>query len=470
MQVAPFAVIGSVSLVGYSIAFGSSLFEETTTQTHRNDSARSAALPIALSGRRRRWGIAWLLGFGVLVNYFDRVNLSVSQDALRAAFGISPVMFGYLSSAYSWTYAACQLPSGLLLDRFGVKLIGRVSTFLWSVASFGAALSSGLRGFFVARFLLGIGEAPTFPANAKAIGYWFPSSERSLATAMFDAAAKFASAIGVPLIGILMLHFGWRWSFAATGFVSLLYFALFYGSYRNPSEDNLLTADEREFIGRGGAQPEDAIKAAEGAPLSYLLRQRKVCGLALGFASYNYTFYLLLTWLPSYFEGALHVNLLHSVLFTSVPWLFATLTDLLVGGWLVDTLIQRGWNPVRVRQVVLIGGTSFGLGILGAAHARTPAAALFWISMSIGGLSAASPVGWSIPSLIAPRESVGTFGGIVNFCNHLAGIAAPIVTGYIVRARNSFSGAFAAATIFLLIGIAGYVFLLGRIEPIPEPA
>lgn len=470
MQVAPFAVIGSVSLVGYSIAFGSSLFEETTTQTHRNDSARSAAPPIALSGRRRRWGIAWLLGFGVLVNYFDRVNLSVSQDALRAAFGISPVMFGYLSSAYSWTYAACQLPSGLLLDRFGVKLIGRVSTFLWSVASFGAALSSGLRGFFVARFLLGIGEAPTFPANAKAIGYWFPSSERSLATAMFDAAAKFASAIGVPLIGILMLRFGWRWSFAATGFVSLFYFGLFYGSYRNPSEDKLLSAEEREFIGRGGAQPEDAIKAAEGAPLTYLLRQRKVCGLALGFASYNYTFYLLLTWLPSYFESALHVNLLHSVLFTSVPWLFATLTDLLVGGWLVDTLIQRGWNPVRVRQVVLIGGTSFGLGILGAAHARTPAAALFWISMSIGGLSAASPVGWSIPSLIAPRESVGTLGGIVNFCNHLAGIAAPIATGYIVRARNSFSGAFAAATIFLLIGIAGYVFLLGRIEPIPEPA
>src|SRR5215470_10604910 len=94
---------------------------------------------------RRRWGIALLLGFGVLVNYFDRVNLSVSQNALRAAFGISPVMFGYLSSAYSWTYAACQLPSGLLLDRFGVRLIGRISTFLWSVASFGAAVSSGIR-------------------------------------------------------------------------------------------------------------------------------------------------------------------------------------------------------------------------------------------------------------------------------------------------------------------------------------
>src|SRR5271165_2644879 len=107
---------------------------------------------------RRRWGIALLLGFGVLVNYFDRVNLSVSQEALHNAFGISTVMFGYLLSAYSWTYAASQLPSGLILDRFGVKSVGRIGTILWSVASFGAAISTGLPGFLGARLLLGVGE------------------------------------------------------------------------------------------------------------------------------------------------------------------------------------------------------------------------------------------------------------------------------------------------------------------------
>src|SRR5216684_360747 len=418
---------------------------------------------------RRRWTIALLLGIGVLINYFDRVNLSVSQEALHATFGISAIMFGYLSSAYSWTYALLQMPSGLLLDRFGVRLVGRVSTILWSVASFAAAVSTGIGGFFAARLLLGIGEAPTFPANAKAIGYWFPGEERSLATAIFDAAAKFASAIGVPLIGILLLHFGWRWSFAATGFISLLYFLLFYAYYRNPSEDERLTKEEREFIARGGAQPEDQARAARGAPLGYLVRQRRVCGLALGFASYNYSFYLLLTWLPAYLSSAHHVDLLHSVLYTSVPWLFATFTDFVIGGWLVDALIQRGWNAVRVRQTVLIGGTTLGLGILGAAQARTPLEAVFWISISLGGLSAASPVGWSIPSLIAPRESVGTLGGIMNFCNQLAGIRAPIVTGYIVQATHSFAWAFGAAAIFLLLGIAGYIFLLGRMEPIPEP-
>jgi ACS family D-galactonate transporter-like MFS transporter len=419
---------------------------------------------------RRRWAIACLLGFGVLVNYFDRVNLSVSQDALHATFGISTVMFGYLLSAYSWTYAFSQLPAGLLLDRYGVRRVGSLSTFLWSVASFGAAVSTGVGTFFTARFLLGIGEAPTFPASAKAIGYWFPERERSLATAIFDAAAKFASAIGVPLIGILLLHFGWRWSFAATGFVSLFYFALFYVFYRNPSEDRRLTAAEREFIVIGGAQREDRAQAAKGAALGYLLRQRKVVGLALGFASYNYTFYLLLTWLPSYLSTALHIDLLHSVLYTSVPWLCATFTDLAVGGWLVDTLVGRGWNPIRVRQAVLIGGTSLGLGLLGAAYSHTAAEALFWISLSIGGLAAAAPVGWSLPSLIAPRESVGTLGGIINFCNQLSAITAPIATGYIAQATHSFFWAFTAAGAFLVVGICGYVFLLGSIVRIPDPA
>ena len=128
---------------------------------------------------RRRWRIAWLLGLGVLVNYFDRVNLSVSQAALYTTFGISSVTFGYLSGAYNWTYAMCQLPIGVILDKFGIRKVGRVSTFLWSIASFAAAISPSIGGLFAARFLLGVGEAPTFPANAKAIGRWFPPQEPS---------------------------------------------------------------------------------------------------------------------------------------------------------------------------------------------------------------------------------------------------------------------------------------------------
>jgi ACS family D-galactonate transporter-like MFS transporter len=413
---------------------------------------------------QRRWRIAWLLSLGVLVNYFDRVNLSVSHAALAVTFGISNITFGYLSGAYNWTYAMCQLPIGVLLDKFGIRRIGRISTFLWSIASFAAAVTPTLGGFFAARFLLGVGEAPTFPANAKAIGYWFPPRDRSFATSIFDSAAKFAPAIGVPLIGILLLKVGWRWSFAATGFVSLAYFLLFYRIYRDPADDPKLTDAERSYI----SEPATARDANIPPPasLGYLIRQRKVLGLALGFGSYNYVFYLLLTWLPSYLSAALHIDLQHSFLYTGVPWLFATATDL-SGGWLADRLARSGSDASRARKIVLVCGTAFGLGIIGAANAHTATRALLWISISIGGLAAAAPVGWSIPSLIAPRGSVGTVGGILNFSNQLSGIAAPIVTGYVVAATHSYAWAFIVSAIYLLIGIASYIFLLGRIEPIP---
>jgi MFS family permease len=410
-----------------------------------------------------------LLGVGVLVNYVDRVNLSVAQRGLHDSFGITTVTFGWLLGAYSWTYAMLQLPSGVLLDRFGVRVVGRVSTLLWSLASFAASLSPGLASFFAARLLLGVGEASTFPANAKATGYWFPVNERSLATAIFDAAAKLAPAIGVPLVGVMMVRFGWRTSFAATGAVSLAYFALFFRFYRNPSEDRRLSEAERELIREGGARPEYAARAAKGASLGYLARQRKVIGVSIGFASYNYTFYLLLNWLPSYLSSALHIDLLHSAFYTAVPWLVATCTDLLVGGWLVDALARRGFNAVQVRRAVLIGGTALGMGILGAAYATTATAALFWISVSIGGLAAAAPVGWSIPTLIAPRESVGSVGGLMNFASQISAISAPVVTGYVVGRTGSYAWAFGVAAIFLAVGIASYSLLLGNMEPVPEP-
>ena len=408
-----------------------------------------------------------MLGIGVLVSYFDRVNLSASHGALITAFAISDVAFGYLSGAYNLTYWFCQLPIGVILDKFGVRRVGRAGIFLWSAATFGGALAPSLGALFGARFLLGVGEAPTFPACAKAVGRWFPPHERSLATALFDGAAKFSSVIGIPLVGFVLLRAGWRWGFAATGAISLLYFIYFWRVYRDPDEDAGLAEVERRYIASGEPGAEQADEPASS--LWRLLRERKVLGLALGFGSYNYIFYLLLTWLPTYFAVALHIDLLHSFLYTSVPWLIATVCELAIGGWLVDFLVKRGADANRVRRIVLIGGACCGLGILGAARAHTAAQALLWISLSISGLSAHSAVGWSLPSLIAGRRDVGKVGGIVNFSNQLSGVCAPIITGYLVAALHSYAWVFGVAAIYLAIGICGYIFLLGRIgQPVAD--
>ena len=411
-----------------------------------------------------------LLGIGVIVNFFDRVNLSVAITPLKSEFGLSTVALGYLLSTYSWTYVMLQLPSGPVLDRFGVKPVIRVSALLWSVASFATGMARGFAAIVSARLLLGIAEAPTFPGNAKAIGVWFPRSERGLATAIFDSSAKFASAIGIPLVAVIVHYWGWRASFLATGVLSVGYFALFWRVYRDPTDDPLLSPAESEYIAAGGGEEEAAVDQHSAASLWFLLRRKKVWGLALGMAAYNYNFYLFLTWLPGYLSTALHLDILRSGFYTAVPWLAATVSDLIVGGWLVDRLIRKGRNATRVRQTILISGLVLALAVAGATRTTNPRVAIFWISIALCGLAASAPVGWSIPSLIAPAGSTARVAGIMNFVANLPAILAPVITGYLVGNSQSFRRPFLVAAAVLVAGIFSYIFLLGKIEAIPGPS
>jgi MFS family permease len=404
---------------------------------------------------KKRTTIAIILGIGILVNYFDRVNLSIAHDALQSTFGISDIVFGYLLGAYSWTYAAMQLPSGSFLDRFGVRRVMLVAITLWALASGLAAVASTIVILFAARFLLGIGEAPTFPACAKAIGLWFPQSERGVPTATFDAAAKLAIGLGTPLLGLVLLHFGMRANFTATAVLSILYALLFAFSYRDP---------------RTGEADHSAQVIEEGTihlTLSDLLRQRKVLAAAIGSGAYNYSFYLLLTWMPFYLQKGVQMTSRQAVLSSAIPWLAAAIVGFTVGGMLTDALVRRGYDASTVRKTILVVGTGMGLFVLAPVFFHQPHVILICFSLSLSGLAAASPILWTLPSLLAPPGSTGRVGAIMNQSNQIAAIIAPIVTGYISTWTHSFAAAFLIAGIILSIGIASYLTLLGRIESIP---
>jgi MFS transporter, ACS family, D-galactonate transporter len=431
-------------------------------------SAEMSMSPQPSAIAHRRWWIGVLLGSGILVNYFDRIALSVAAPQLQQEFGLDAAQLGLIFSVFFWSYALLQIPVGVVLDRFGVMPIGRIGAALWSVATALTALASGVLGIMAARLLLGVAEAPAFPANAKATGYWFPRSERGLATAIFDSAAKFSNVIGAPLVGLAVVNFGWRGAFWSMAVLNFAYFLLFFLVYRDPSADPRLSPAEHDYIRRGGGAVEGVAASGAGAMLGYLLSTRKIWGLTIGFAAYGYSFALFLTWLPGYLVREMHMSILGSAEYTAIPWLAATITDLAIGGWLIDHLIRRGNDETRVRKTVLVLGMLLGLAVFGAAFTTNPVLAIMWISVALAGLAAAAPVGWSIPSLIAPKGGAATVGGIMNFVNNLMGAVAPIVTGFIVGVRGSFSGAFLVAGIALVIGIVAYVVLLGRIEPIPD--
>ncbi len=418
---------------------------------------------------RRRWTIGVLLGVGILINYFDRVNISVAAPQLQQEFHLTPTDLGLLFSAFFWSYAILQVPVGMILDRFGVTNVSRIGAFLWGVASALVAFATGFGTIFGARVLLGVAEAPAFPANSKATGYWFPRGERALATAIFDAAAKFSNVIGVPLVAFAVVGFGWRWGFGLTAISELRLFPGLLGPLSRSEPGSEAHRGRTRLYSRWRRRSRGPFGASPFGMLGYLLKNRKVWGLTIGFAAYGYSFYLFLTWLPGYLVTEMHMSIIKSAGYAAIPWLFASIADLVVGGWLIDRLIQRGHDETVVRKTVLVSGMVLGLAVFGATTTDNAGWAIFWITIALSGLAAAAPVGWSIPSLIAPRGGTGSIGGIMNFLNNLMGAVAPAVTGILVGATNSFTSAFFVAGLVLLIGIFSYIVVLGRIEPIPEP-
>ncbi|WCK56571.1 MFS transporter [Aneurinibacillus sp. Ricciae_BoGa-3] len=417
---------------------------------------------------RFRYLIGLLLGVGILVNYLDRVNLTAASPTIMQEFHLTPTMFGVLASSFAWTYTLLQIPTGLLLDKLGVKWITRLSTLIWAISTAITASISGLGPLLILRMVLGAAEAPAFAAASKATGYWFPFSERGFATSMFDAAAKFSNVIGVPLVAFIITSWGWRTAFIVTAIISLVYCIWFWVLYRNPKEHPSVSQEELAFIEANGSQAEGEGKGWQG--FGYLIKQRKMWGLALGFAAYNYAFFLFLTWLPGYLVKTMHMDILKSALYAAIPWICGTATDLLIGGMLVDSLIRKGRNASKVRQWVMCLGLVLGMAVIGATTTTDPKVAIIWISIAVAGISATGPVTWSIPSIIAPKGMVGTVGGIMNFVGNISAILAPIVTGMIVTATGSFSSAFILAGVILFLGILCYTVLLGEIKQIPEPA
>lgn len=400
-----------------------------------------------------RWKIATLLALGVLVNYLDRVNLTVAHGALERDFHISYVTFGWLLSTYNFTYAICQIPMALLLDRFGVRKLGILSAALVTMASFVAAVSPTLGFMFASRLLLGVGESPLFPGNAKAVGLWFPVEERSRATSMFDSMAKLASGIGVPIIGFILLRTGWRSGFAFTGLCTLGYLTVFARWYRDPQSRP------------GAAEAPDPLFDTVRLPLTSLLQYPQVLGMALVMLAYNYAFYLTLAWLPTFLAQKLHIGYSRAFLITGIPWLFATAAEISVGGYLTDWIVGRSSRPARTRVWIIAIGLSCGICLFAIPLVKTPVDAIWMLSLAIAGNAAATPCIWTAPSLIAPKSNVATVGGIMNFSAQIGGITAPVVTGYLVLDTKSFDVAFSVAAALLLVGVGACFALVKELAP-----
>ena len=171
--------------------------------------------------RRRSIALAMLVITGV-INYVDRSTLSIAEQPIREELGLSNTEMGFLLSAFSWSYAFAQLPTGALVDKVGPRILLAAGLALWSVAQACGGLVTSLRQFVATRIALGIGEAPQFPTGVRVVSDWYHIRERGLPTGVFNSSSSLGPALAPPLLTALMAAFGWRRMFFIMGAVGLL--------------------------------------------------------------------------------------------------------------------------------------------------------------------------------------------------------------------------------------------------------
>ncbi len=412
-----------------------------------------------------------LLFVSVTINYLDRSNLSITAPAMRTALGLDTAQMGYVLSAFGWTYALCQIPGGWLVDRVAPRVLFAVLIVGWSLATIMLGFTTSVAGLMAVRMLVGALEAPSYPINNRVVTTWFPERERATAIGFYTSGQYVGIAFLTPVLVWIQTRFGWHMVFVATGAIGIVWGLVWYATYRPPSEYPGTNAAEIDQIRQGGGlvdldRTQQRRRSFSAADLGYVLSSRKLWGVYLGQFALTSTLWFFLTWFPTYLVQARGMSFVKAGFLASLPFL-AAFVGVLSSGVLSDAMVRRGASLGTARKVPIVVGLLLSTSIVGANFVSEPAAIVGFLALAFFGNGLAS-ITWSLVSAIAPQRLLGLTGGVFNFFGNLSGITVPIVIGYLAR-DYGFSAGLAYVALLALLGALSYVFVVGRVERLPDP-
>ena len=412
---------------------------------------------------RARLVILSLITAGTMINYLDRTVISVAAPLLSSELGLDAALMGIAFSAFSWTYAAAQIPGGILLDRFGVRLTYYWSVTLWSLCTVLQGLTGGLATLVGARLALGVAEAPAYPCNSRILSMWFPQAERARATGVYAVGQYFGLAFLSPLLFWLAGSFGWRALFVIVGVVGILFGVVWWVAYRDPSQSRRANAQELRYIEAGGGLS-GSTRAThfEWRHIRFLLSKRQILGASIGQFASNSTLVFFLTWFPTYLATERHMAWLKIGFFAVLPFIAASV-GVVVGGIVSDWLLLRTQSANLARKLPIIAGLVLASTIVSANFLDNDAMVIAVMSVAFFGQGMCN-LGWTLITDVAPRQLIGLTGGVFNLCANLAGIVTPLVVGFVVATTGSFAWALGFIAVVAVIGALSYIFVVGDVK------
>jgi ACS family D-galactonate transporter-like MFS transporter len=411
-----------------------------------------------------RFGVLGLIATGTLINYLDRTILGIAAPSLTRELGIDAALMGVVFSAFSWTYAASQIPGGAFLDRFGTRLTYFLSVGFWSFFTLLHALVGGIASLIGLRLLLGVAESPCFPANSRVVATWFPRQERAFATGVYTVGEYIGLAFLSPVLFAMMAAFGWRSLFISAGVLGMAFALLWWVRYREPRDSRANQAELAEIVAGGGLTDQPVRQTLDWRAAGKLLKRRQMWGICLGQFAGNSTLVFFLTWFPTYLATERHMDWMKIGFFAVMPFIAASV-GVLFGGWWSDRMLRQGKSPNVARKLPIILGLLLATTIVLANFVDDNRVVIGILSVAFFAQGMAA-LGWTLVSDIAPEGMLGVTGGVFNLAANLAGIVTPIVIGGIVAATGSFFYALAFIGCVALMGALSYIFILGNVERI----
>ena len=392
-------------------------------------------------------GVIFLLALVVLLNYIDRGSLATAAPLLQDELGLTSTEIGILLSAFFWTYAPGQLFAGWAAHRFAIRLVLAGGVLLWAAATALNGLATAFTTLLFLRLLLGIGESVTFPSIQLLLVRHTHEHQRGFLTGVVFMGQGIGPMLGTLFGGLAMAHFGWRFMFVALGVITAIWVLPW------------ILATRRAAI---PAHVEEVVPS-----VSYLeiIRQRDFWGTALGHFSVNYAFYFIISWLPIFLVKSAGFTVTQMAGIGALIYgIYAASTAL--SGIATDYFIRRGGSVTRVRKAFILisaAGSALTIALAGYVDPRNTIGLLCAAGVFFG---MGTPMVFAIGSTIAGPRAAGRWAAAQNVCGQMAGIVAPIVTGFLVQRTGNFAWAFAVSAAVPLAGMLAWGVVLRRVEPL----
>jgi MFS family permease len=381
----------------------------------------------------------------LFINYVDRGALPTAAHMMQGDLHIDHVQMGMLMSAFFWTYTVSQVPVGWLAERYGAHRILAAGLTIWALATILAGFAHTFATLLVLRLLLGLGESAGFPGVAKILAAIVPAKGLGTANGIVALGYLTGPVVGTIAGGLLMAHFGWRSAFWVFGALSLLWLLPW----------SRVAGQVRTAVRTSAARD-------DSPTLWMILKQPALWGTALGLFSQNYTFYFMLTWLPSYLQTERGFSLV-DMAWVATSAYAVNAVSAFAAGWAVDRFLARGGSAnVGYKSVMAVAhlGSVACMLAMAMGSSKVALVSLFVYQALCG---ASSPGVYAMCQILAGPSASGRWVGIQNSLGNFPGIIAPWLTGYIIQSTGHYTNAFVVAAAMSMLGLIGWIWMVPRL-------